>query len=216
MKGKILAVLICSLLVALVTGAASAAVITDTATVSLTATDWSQVISLQKFHGDISHLAGVVIKLEATGVSEIGYENRASYPADITLTWTATVTMKENGSTILAVAPSYSNTVTPAAFDGNFNWDGTSGDNFTTSDTKSDQITKTNLADYVGAGTFDLTILANAISQTIGSGNVASYYLTSASAKATVEYTTLPEPASVVALASGLIGIVGFGIRRRK
>ncbi|MCE5324078.1 choice-of-anchor E domain-containing protein [bacterium] len=216
MRGPVFKVCALSLLAILLGGAAYAAVTTDSETISLTQTDWSQVISLEKFHGDIANLDKVVITLVATGQSDIGYENRASKPADIQLTWTATVSMKKGGSTLLSVAPAYSNTVTPAAYDLLWDWSGTSGGNFTTSDTKSDSMTLTSgFSDYVGDGTFDLEIVAAAISQTIGTGNVASYYLTSASATATVEYYT-PEPASIASLAAGLLGIVGFGIRRRR
>jgi hypothetical protein len=124
--------------------------------------------------------------------------------------------MNKGGSALLSVAPAYSNTVTPATYDLLWDWGGASGGSLMTSDTKSDSLTLTSgFDDYVGDGTFDLEILADAVSQTIGTGNVASYYLTSASATAIVEYYT-PEPASIAALATGLLGIIGFGIRRRR
>lgn len=218
MRGPVFRVCALCLLAILLGGAAHAAIISDSKTIGLTRTNWSQAINLEKYHGDIADLTGVVITLAATGQSEIAYENLAESPAPIQLNWTATVIMQKNGSTLLTAAPAYSTTVTPPAYDGYLGWDGTSGDTFTTSDNKSSSMTlSSGFGDYVGAGTFQLDILAGATSLTVGTGNLAAYYNTLVGATAKVEYMTeTPEPGSVIALATGLIGLVGFSTRRRK
>jgi len=210
-------VIVLSLLAILLSGTVYAAVITDSETISLASTNWGQAIYLEKFHGNIADLQSVVITLEATGTGDIWAENLANKAADIQLNWAETVTMKKSGSTLLTAAPSYTDTHTWAAFDGTFDWDGASGDKYAgLTDTKTSSMTLTSgFGDYVGAGTFQLDVLADAISWTIGTGNVASYYQTEAGAKATITYNYVPEPGSWIALLTGCVGLIGVGTRRR-
>ena len=105
-------------------------------------------------------------------------------------------------------------------YDGTVDWKGASGyaTPFSADDAVTLNITSaSDLSLFTGSGNVSLPVQAQAASQINGSGNVTTLIAANASAtvSAVYTYTTIPEPAGFVALATGLIGLGGVLLRRR-
>ncbi len=185
----------------------------------MTPTDWSTSVEIQKFDQTLGSLSSVSIVLSGTLKCEVGAENRSYSPATVILSASATVKLELPDGQILQSNPGISEVKSFSAFDGNFDWAGTSGYTNTiygiTPGTSTNIVG--NLSFFIGEGYFQLPITASAVSHTTCDGNVASYYFTSSSALVSVayDYTPVPEPASLTALISGITALCAFAIRRK-
>jgi len=220
LRKSVLVVCLCCLLALVVSaGTTYAASVSYSQTIAAEKTDWAKVIQLDKFDSSLGTLTSIVFDLEATITATVGVENLASKDASVDILFGSLVDVKKGATSLLNTTPTYSATYSLAAYDTVFDWGGTSGAKYLgLTDTETKTITlNSGFGDYIGAGTFDLDVLASAFSKTTGTGNIASYYETEAGATAmvTYNYDVVPEPASLVALATGLMGAFGFGLRRK-
>ena len=183
-----------------------------------TKTDWSgKIISLPQFDPSLGVLTGVEVTFYSAVSGTVGVENLADDPSSVDLLLSAVTEFRRGPTLVMTLNPSHAETKSLAAYDGQLDWGGTSGAVYTGfADTKSNVYTPAGpFTEWIGTGTVDFTVLAKATSQTTGSGNIASYYMTNAAAGAVVKYTYIPEPGSVVAFSVGLVGMVGLAARRR-
>ncbi len=213
---------IISLLLMAFAGAASAATVSYTATpIGPSPTDWvNQLLAVQKFDPALGTLVSVQLDFTSSVQGIVGVENLGG-AAPVTLKLAATTQITQGATTIASLAPSETRVVNLPFADGLFDWGGDSGEvysGFAGTDTASfTYMTAGDMAQFIGAGTVSYNASAFGNSQTTGSGNIASYYMTQASAGATVTYIyETPEPGSMVALVTGIVGLAGLVSRRKR
>ncbi|MCL5103205.1 MAG: PEP-CTERM sorting domain-containing protein [Armatimonadetes bacterium] len=186
--------------------------------------NWSETIALPQYSGPIGSLSGIDIALETSIDCEIGLENLASGPSDLAVDLKVNSQVKQGATTLLsqdyAKAQSFSSI---PAFDNDLNWGGTSGfkvQHFIQNATSAVHysVAAADFASYVGGGNVNFDVSATSVHwiPTGSGGSMAAYYSAIVPAKVTITYDTVPEPGSLLALGSGLIGLVGLAIRRRK
>src|SRR5690348_4356016 len=110
--------------------AASAATITDSDTISLTPTGWSLNMHLSKFDPSLGALNSISIALDGNVFGTAMFESLDGDSSVVETDLGATIKLKlpnPPGGTLVVVTPTYTNTETVAAFDGNQNYDGPSG-----------------------------------------------------------------------------------------
>jgi hypothetical protein len=125
-------------------------------------------------------------------------------------------------SNLVVTIPVVSTVDNASAWDGVSDYAGTSGKTYANiSASDSDFATTSSAGDkalFTGVGFISLPVEANGASTGSGAGNLLLQFqtLASASARVTYDYTAVPEPSSLLALMSGLGGLMGFAIRRRR
>lgn len=214
MKGKFLAVIICSLLVTLVAGAASA----GSSTQWVDITSGLQTVSLNQYNGADS-LQKVIFEVQGTFSGTIRVENTAAAPQDITATLNGNYTLTKNSVDVVSCIASFSKVYNCTAYDGTVDWGGTSGfaDNISksASNTTTYTVGVDDLSEYIGSGTFDVTVLRQVLATATGSNDMDAWCSATSVGKVGITYVFAPEPGSIVALLTGCVGLVGFGLRRR-
>lgn len=186
--------------------------------------NWVETISLPKFTGDPALLTGIDILFDTSMDCEIGVENLAALPSDLSVDLSITTKVKFNGATIASKTFQRAHTYQAvAATDGNLDWGGPSGrtdPQFMYEDppVMSYAVPVALFANFVGAGTvdFECSAIADYWNPTSTAGSMAAYYKADVPGKAKVVYTFVPEPGGVVAMTAGVIGLVGLATRRRR
>ncbi len=198
--------------------------------IGLQETDWISTLSVSKFDVSLGTLTSVVITLYGNVNDTIRFENMAASASTVNAGINTAFSLSGPSPIVtlsMSIAISKSNTVT--AYDGTLDWGGPppySGNQFNGSgreyvdlvDSNSTSSTfNTNLSMFQGIGTYNLTAGATANSFATGSGNLVTWFTSRAGASATVvyNYREVPEPASLLALSSGLIGLIGFCVRKK-
>jgi len=105
------------------------------------------------------------------------------------------------------------------AFDGTIDFGGTSGKSYTgLSNSDSETGSSVDYATFTGSGNVSLPIKAQGTSTGSGAGNLLLQFATNAAASASVTYTysAVPEPASLMSLAIGLVSLAGYRLGRRR
>jgi len=199
--------------------------VTYTGEIPLQKTNWSDSVSIPLFDPSLGELEQVCFTLKGTIVSDFHLESLDAAPATLTATASGNIILtRPDASQIVGVLPTLNVVEDVDAFDGVFNFGGTSGFTLedamaTATDTFISPLPVSDLALFTGVGMIVLPVSVKATSGTTGAGNLASLIRTKADAKVTVEYKyrtseVVPEMSSVVLLVVGGLPVAYF-LRRR-
>lgn len=189
--------------------AASVAAMSATGTLTVSAnlpyadTNWTNSLVLSQFDNSLFNLDSVDISFHGAIQSTMKFENRNSTARDYSAQVGYNIVLnKPAGGTLLAVNPnSASVSGTLPAYDGTFDFGGTSGISYpTTNSDASGTVTITDpsdLAAFIGTGNVSLPVNASASSTVVGSGNFVRQIMTQAAADVKITYHYSYTPASV-------------------
>jgi hypothetical protein len=188
------------------------------------ATDINDTISFQKFNSALGTLKSVTIDFAGSLKGDAGFENRSNTPATVTVDLSGLLKLQlPTGIDRFELRPQQLTTYNVAGSDGVVDFGGASGrtvNGLMASISETKTFTENSFLNYfLGTGTVDFTFLANATSKITGSGNMASFVNTLASASVNVTYnyedaTSVPEPSAVIGM--GLIAGLGLLSQRKK
>lgn len=182
-------------------GRSQADFITQTASIPLDTTNWTRTASLPRFNPALGLLEGVSLSITGHIEGTAKYESLDSQPAQITIHFTANLSVKrpDNNVVLLSSSPVFHRVDTASAYDGVLNFAGTSGATYNA--ISSDQTTQfvpsfpLNGADtalFVGSGNVVFTVTANGQTTATGAGNLVSSFSQKASATLSVTYFYTP------------------------
>jgi PEP-CTERM motif len=209
--------------------ATQAATITFSDSIPLTTTDWTDSVSIPLFDPSQGTLTSILFTLGGGIQGSIALENLDSSPIAVTGTLQAIITLERPDNSDLAVVlPTASTSTVLDPFDGAIDFNGPSGESLTglastASTTATSPPPASDLTMFTGVGVVVLPVTAEGNSVATGSGNLATVFLTSASANVDVTYTftpagpvAVPEPSTLVSAA--VAGVMGLGVawRRRR
>lgn len=190
--------------------------------VPLTNTDWTTSILLQQFDPSLGTLNSISFTLDGHAEGTAKFESEDLSPTTVTMDLSAILELQRPDLTNLVVTiPVVSTSDDVTAYDNVFDYGGTSGRTYTNlSANKSESATTSSASDktlFTGTGFITLPVVGNGASTGSGGGNLTTQFTTQASASASVtyDYTAVPEPGSLLALASGLLPL-GLLIRRKR
>ncbi len=204
-------------------GAAEAATLTDTDSVTRRITNFTDAFSIAQFDTSLGTLNSVTFELEGTVDGTIGLENRDNGPATVSGTLRARIALDSPmGDQLVVVLPDVTRSVPLPAYDGSLNFDGASGETFTgLTNTRSNTATLTSdFGAFLGTGNVSLGVSATGESFAQGTGNFASFFDTFAAANLRVIYdyteapTDVPEPGLSLA-AFAILGAGAAKLRKR-
>ena len=212
------------LMLALLGTYASAATVSYSANVPLQTTDWNTTLDLPKFNPSLGTLNSISFSLTGNLEGTVSLENQSQSPANVGTVLNATLTLARPDMTVLVVAiPAIPRNFAATAYDGTLDYGGTSGITYPTTSASNTENSGllTSAADkalFLGPGTISLPVNAIGFAGGSGSANLALLFSADAGADASVtyDYTTVPEPSSLLALLSGLGGLAGFAFRRKR
>lgn len=190
---------------------ANAAVIVQDLTVTRDQTDFDTPVVFNLFDNTTgSVLESVVVELFARSSGSIQVENRSTTRASsVTAVLSTIITLQlPDGTTTLTATPSTTRTDSLSTFDGNLDYDGTSGVEFVnlaTNDYESLIISSPSLLTlFTGIGQSQFLFEAIATSTVNGGGNLATLIDTFASADVRITYYYVPVSQSLGLLLLGV------------
>jgi len=202
----------------LLSAPATADTITYTDSIPLSATGWSDSVSVPKFDPALGTLNSIEYTLSGHVEGTAAFENQSPSEATITMDLSAILKLQRPDlTTIVITIPVASTSDDVTAYDGVLDYGGTSGRTHSNlSNDLSESITSSSAADlslFTGTGNISLPVEAGGASSGSGSGTLILQFSTAASAEVEVIYNyTVPEPATM-----GLLSLGGLAlIRRRK
>ena len=182
-------------------------------------TNWTKMPQLPGFDSNLGTLTQVKLSYSGEVWQSLFTENQDGNGSSYDLLTTATLSLAKTGGPALftpaAIVLHRTGSVT--AFDGSFDFGGTSGVTFSQDQTVSGMYLDPSLASYISTSPIGFTATARGVSSWSTSGNSASGALTSAASSLGVEYTyvAIPEPSAYAALlGAAVLGIVT--IRRKQ
>lgn len=208
-------------------GAASAATMDVSDSISLQSTNWSENLSVAQFDSSLGTLVKATVSLTGTVEGEGKAESLDTSPADISLDLQAAIEASTSSLASLGtVVPIVSSTFSLGAFDGTIDFAGASGVSSGTvsgSDSDLNSFMDADLASFIGGGFIDILVEATGQSSGSGAGNLITQFATSASAQLTITYEyeednpgAIPLPAGGLLLLTGFAGIAGLKRRKKK
>lgn len=224
----------CLALMLALAGAAVGASVSDSQTISYQSTPWGHSINLDKFDSSLGTLTKITFDLDSTVRGDARLENQSVAGATVHMQLSAVIRLLNGGSTLVQVAPLVANSATVDAYDGSLDWSGPSGSQTTGSgrsflgmtNNQWASVDTTNPADFAAftAGFpgdtigLRLTTSASNSAWSPDTGNITYQFTSEAMATGTVTYVynAVPEPSGILAILSGLGGILGVAFRRRK
>src|SRR5579871_1837398 len=166
------------------------------ASVPLSPTDWTKMLSVGQFDPTLGTLTSVDIINAGSITSEIKVENLDASSATITATVSGSLTLSGTGFHSLVTNGAASKTFTAGPYDGAIDFDDPSGHDFgpqTASGSTSFTVTNpSDLANFVGTGTITRSEMAHATSSASGAGNLVAQITTTAAAQISVVYHYTP------------------------
>jgi hypothetical protein len=166
------------------------------ASVPLTATDWTRTLSVAQFDPSLGTLTSVDIINSGSITSQIKVENLDSAPATLTATVSGSLTLSGPGFHALVTNGSSSKSFNAGPYDGVIDFDDPSGHDFgpqTASASTSFTVTNpSDLASFIGMGAVALSEVAHATSSASGAGNLVAQINTTAAAQVSVVYHYTP------------------------
>lgn len=198
----------------LLAGAASAATVTYTDAIPMTATDWSDTMSVQQFDPLMGVLNSASVTLSGNIQGFIEVTNNNANTATLNMTLRAAIDALFGTSTLqINLLPQNAQTVTVAA-GATYNT-GT----LTAADTDTLVVTGADLAAFQGTGTYDFAVSSVGSSAFSGASRIDFYSEVDAETFISVTYDYTPAVAPVPLPASALLlagGVAGFGALRRR
>lgn len=220
MKKSVFAVCFCTVLVLICCAGATYATTTysNWATIASKMTPWTDTLALSKFDTSLGTLTSVELYVESVDDGGIWLENLGPSATTIAVTIKSNIVVSNGSSTLVTCSPTINKSYDLKKYDDSFDWGGDSGVKdlgLAATDTKTVAIT--DLASYQGVGNVVLSVVTSDASSHTGAANMVYRSDSSADAKARLIFTyePVPEPTSLVALATGLMGAFGFGLRRK-
>lgn len=208
-------------------GAAQAGTISFESSRAMSPTNWTDTLSFGKFDSSLGTLTSIRFELSGIvqGIGNAESLDGAESTVTLSLGSLLELTRPDNTSLVLT-NPVFSQVFNFSAYDGVFDFGGTSGSTTgTVSANGANFFISGNANDFalfsaLGGGTINLGIRANGNSSGTGAGNLITQFNTSAAATAKVTYIyqdaviEVPEPASLATMFAGL-GLIA-ALRRRK
>jgi len=207
-----------AVIVAFGAACATAATTGDSDTTGLIMTDFSNVLSVDQFDPALGTLNQVTLTVTGRLYGGGKFENFNSSPVDdsmryildqsldITQGLTALLGMDKTTDTTL--------TVNVPAYDGTFDYGGTSGDTETPFDVTDDDVftytLTVDLAPFIGTGTVNFDAVADATATIYGANGVVcgTYSYAQATVEVVYDYTPIPEPATITLLGLGALALL--------
>jgi len=181
-------------------GPAMAAVVSQSATVPLTTTNWSTNAEIGQFDPSLGSLHSISFGLSGTLQGSIGIENLEPTPTTVYSGLSSTIALSPPGAgQVLAVTPYVGADANLGAFDGSIDFAGASGRTFANlTNTQSVATTYTAgaggpqlaTAPYIGTGNVALPVSATANAGISGPLDLAAYTQAAAGANVSVTYRT--------------------------
>jgi hypothetical protein len=180
-------------------------------------------LSIQKFDSALGTLKSVKIDFLGSLKGDAGFESRNPQPSTVTVDLSGLLKLElPDATSLFEVTPQQNYTYDVAMYDGKVDFGGTSGKTMeglvaTIADTKT--YTDSNaLNSFTGLDDLEFLFTAKAESTVTGSGNIASFVTTYASASVRVAYEyegrrRVPEPSALIGV--GLVAAMGFLSKRR-
>lgn len=174
--------------------AAQATTLTYESSIDLEKTNFEKQIALPKFDSSLGELESVFFELSGNVKGSVSLENEDATAALVTGNLAAEINLKKPDDSLLLVAlPTASVNKNLSAYDGTFDFDGTSGFKLTDiSNTKKESTLLTipdDFTPFVGDGSFNLLLEAIGNSTATGAGNLSARFETYADANVMVSYT---------------------------
>ncbi|MGA8551282.1 MAG: choice-of-anchor E domain-containing protein, partial [Stellaceae bacterium] len=176
---------------------ASAAGLSQTATIPLAATDWSKTAQIGQFDASLGNLQSISFGLTGTLQGSIGVENLDPSPTTVDGGISSTIALSAPGAgQVLSVTPQISANANLAGFDGKIDFAGASGRTFSgLTNTQSATTTYTvgapgpqlPTAPFIGAGKVALPVTASAGAALSGPLDLAARTQSAAGAAVTVK-----------------------------
>lgn len=223
MSGRTLRASVVALLsVLVVAGVARAAVISDSDTIALQRTNFTKTLSVSQFDPSLGTLTQVKLTFTGALLAQAGYEYvdvGPSYVGIIDYSISQDLGITQGANTFLTLSNNVVdalNVLAMLAFDGVMDFAGASGytdPGVSQADAQDYILTAPgDLAPFIGLGTTDYYVAAAVASSSISAPNgMVAMTSSYAGASLTVEYTYIPEPATL-----GLLALGGLALIRRR
>ncbi len=174
--------------------AVQASTLTYKSAVDLEKTNFEKQITLPKFDSSLGELESVFFELSGNVEGTVSLENEDASSALVTGNLAAEISLKKTDDSLLLVAlPTASVEQELSAYDGTFDFGGTSGVKLTEiSNTKKESTLLTipdDFTHFIGDGSFNLLLEAIGNSKATGAGNLSTRFETFAGATVAVSYT---------------------------